>query len=654
LQDSHGRIIWSNIQVLDPARSAITRHICRDSHGGEAGLASDELADTTMDDTRMSRNAGRAVGARAFLRASAWVLLPAALAVTGCAGEAERSAPGGEAARMAAAVRHGGSGSGGGRLMMVSAAGSYLAGSFAQRNRDYGSAADYFSSVLSTDAENRSIRRSAYLSLVAGGRMEEALEIARIVVAENPGAVIASLSLVVDDVRKKQYEAASRRLEAMPRRGLNTFTVPLLLAWSKAGEKKYDEALATLAKIAEIPNFAVLAVMHQGLINDIAGRRDAAEAAYRQALGNRPTLRVVEALGAFLERQGRGQEAEEIYKSYLAENPESGALDEAFERRQGTGAAKVPPRAVADPVEGMAEVFYNLAGTLAQGRSSDPALIYGRFALYLNPDFPIGQLLVGGILESVDRAADAIAVYDKVDPKSSLSWAARLRKAGALHGLERTDEAIALLRSMAEERPADPDAPIRLGDTLRAKERFDEAAEAYSSAVRRIGTLEKRHWSVLYARGIAYERTKRWPLAEKDFLRALELTPEQPYVLNYLGYSWVDQGLHLERAQRMIERAVALRPNDGYIVDSLGWVLYRLGKYQGAAEQLERAVTLRPEDATINDHLGDAYWRVGRYTEAQFQWKRALSLDPDKELIPEIQRKLRSGLLAKNPADRPG
>ena len=179
---------------------------------------------------------------------------------------------------------------------------------------------------------------------------------------------------------------------------------------------------------------------------------------------------------------------------------------------------------------------------------------------------------------------------------------------------------------------------------------MEEAVKAYDEAVKRIGALERRHWSLLYTRGIALERSKQWPRAEADFLAALEFEPEQPYVLNYLGYSWVDQGINLERAQKMIERAVELRPNDGYVVDSLGWVLYRLGKFAGAVRELERAVELRPEDPIINDHLGDAYWRVGRRQEARFQWRRSLSLEPEDDLLAVLRDKIKAGL---GDADKP-
>ena len=292
----------------------------------------------------------------------------------------------------------------------------------------------------------------------------------------------------------------------------------------------------------------------------------------------------------------------------------------------------------------MAEVFFNLAGTLAQGRSADLALIYGRFALRLRSDFPLAQVLLGGLLESLDRRAEALALYETVNPDSTLYWSARLRRAETLDDLSRTEEAIDQLRQMAAERNGRSDALIRLGDMLRSKKRFKEAVDTYSQAIGRIGDLDKNNWSLLYARGISYERSKQWAAAEADFLQALKLSPEQPFVLNYLGYSWVDQGIKLDRAKEMIERAVQLRPNDGYIVDSLGWVLYRLGDYRGAVAKLERAVILRPDDPTINDHLGDAYWRVGRALEARFQWRRALSLEPEKKDIPMIEKKLRRGL----------
>ncbi len=532
-------------------------------------------------------------------------------------------------------------------VQLVSASGKYLAGRYARRSRDFSTAANYLSDALSIDANNRKIRRQTFFALVAGGRMSEAAVLAKEIVAADKGAAIANLSLVVEDAFASKFDAAAKRLDSMPRRGMSTFAAPLLLAWTKAALGDIEGAVKSLDALKKIASFAALRHMHVGLIYEQAGKTELADQALKKASKGTTSIRVVMGYGHFLERQGRLAEAKALYDGYIAKNS-GDALEGTLER---LAAKRPPPTFVATPKDGLAEVFFNLAGTLAQGRSSDLALIYGRMALRLRPKFPLAQLLLGGLLESLSRGADAIALYEKVDPKSPVSWSARLRRASSLDEMGKTQDAIALLEKMAEERKDRFEPLIRIGDLHRSKKKFEDAIASYDRAIKRVGTLEKNHWSLLYARGIAFERAKQWPNAEKDFLHALELSPEQPFVLNYLGYSWVDQGLKLDRAKKMIRRAVELRPNDGYIVDSLGWVLYRLGDYPAAAKNLERAVVLRPEDPTINDHLGDAYWRVGRKFEARFRWKRALSLDPEKDLIPQIEEKLRDGLKKKDDGD---
>jgi Flp pilus assembly protein TadD len=185
---------------------------------------------------------------------------------------------------------------------------------------------------------------------------------------------------------------------------------------------------------------------------------------------------------------------------------------------------------------------------------------------------------------------------------------------------------------------------MALGNVLRARKQFAECADVYSKAIDTITKDEKSNWLIYYYRGICYERAKQWPKAQADLQKSLELFPEQPLVLNYLGYSWIDQGIHLDEGMSMIKRAVDQRADDGYIVDSLGWAHYRLGHMDEAVKQLERAVELKPEDPTINDHLGDAYWRVGRTLEAQFQWSHARDLKPEPEDLAKIESKLKSGL----------
>ena len=531
-------------------------------------------------------------------------------------------------------------------ILLASAAGKYLAGNHAQRMRDFGAAADYLTDALTVDDGNRDLRRRAFLAMLTSGQMEAAAKLARVIVKSGSKLPLARLSLAVEDARAGKFEAAAKHFERMSRRGVNAVMIPLLLAWTRAGQGNTEAALEALAVLVKGGRFRVVHDLHAGLINEIGGNMAAAEKAYAHARDRRLTLSVVQALGTLFERTGRSGKAKALYAEFLKSNPDTEIVEAALVR---IAAGERPERTVKDAYQGMAEVFYNMANTLTRGRAIEQALIYGNFFLHMRPDYPVGQMLVAGILESLERYEEAIKVYDGIKPDSPLRWTARMRKASNLDALGKTKAAIGELSTMADEQVARSGALIELGNLLRGKKRYEEAITAYTNALPRIGEPKKRHWSLFYSRGISFERAKRWPDAEKDFLRALELNPDQPYVLNYLGYSWIDQGINLARARKMIERAVKNRPNDGYIVDSLGWALYRMGEYKAAARRLEQAVLLRPEDPTINDHLGDAYWRVGRQLEANFQWKRALTLKPEADQIPAIEKKIRDGLAGDAP-----
>ena len=296
--------------------------------------------------------------------------------------------------------------------------------------------------------------------------------------------------------------------------------------------------------------------------------------------------------------------------------------------------------------EGLAEALFDLASVVNQPETIDLALLYARCALQLRPDLSLAQLLLSDVLSAQNKPEKSLAILAEFPPGSPYSWSARLRIAANLEMLDRTDEAVTLLREMSSEAPTRAGAAMQLGDLLRAKKRFNEAVDAYDEAIRRLqasGAPER--WSLFYSRGIALERSGQWKPSEADFLHALELKPDQPLVLNYLGYSWIDKGENLERGLKMIEKAVELRPEDGYIVDSLGWAHYRLGDYSSAVQYLEKAIELVPEDPTINDHLGDAYWQSGRPSEARFQWRRALQFGPETDEIKPIEAKLDRGIV---------
>jgi tetratricopeptide (TPR) repeat protein len=531
-----------------------------------------------------------------------------------------------------------------------SSPGSYLAGLHAERHGKAGPAGDFLLHALDADPENLNLLNRAFLLMVEEGRFDEATSLAERVLDINPEATLPILTLAMGDVIEGDLHLAEVKLRSLPEEGFNKFLKPLILSWVLLGQGLELEAEMALTPLSENSGFAVLRDLHLGLIRDVSGDGKKAMESYENAFssGFPSSFRLVEIFGNFFERSGHSEKALEIYRNYLETASNAYMIEPALARLENN---KKPEAVVGSVRDGMAEALFNIAGALHQEDAAKIALIYSRLAGFLRPDFPINQALLAEIYELQGRKESAKSLYETIRPGTPHRWMADLRVALILDELDRTEEALAALRALANDRPDSVESLVSMGDILRTSERFKEAIAAYDEAVARIDEMEKRHWALLYARGIALERAKLWQRAEDDLLRALELQPGQPYVLNYLGYSWVEQGVNLERAREMIEEAVKLKPRDGYIIDSLGWVLFRFGEFERAVRELERAVELRPHDSTINDHLGDAYWRTGRRNEARFQWRRALNLDPTPELAVSLETKLTKGL--DNAGDEP-
>jgi len=521
--------------------------------------------------------------------------------------------------------------------------GNYLAGRFAYRQRDVTSAAGFYREVLKKDDENRALVQRALLLTAQDGRIDQAIPLARQLVALDPGSKIGHLTLIVSAVADGRLDDALARVTSLERNGIYELLAPILEGWLKLGRGDFDAALAAIKPIATKQAFKMYHAYHSALMADVSGRDDIAQDNFRLAMMAVPggTLRVINAYSTFLLRDGRREEARSLYEEFRKHNPDSPWLDAILATIEQT----IRPEQVAPTAKaGIAEAFFGAASTLPNESAGDTGLIYAYLALHLRPDFPVVQLLVGEILDSLGRHEAAIKVYSGISMKSPYSWSARLRAAADLARVGRIDESVSILGGMVNENPKRSDAAIAVADVLRRNERFEEAVTYYDMAIARTQGVEARHWSLFYSRGVTLERIDQWASAEADFLKALELQPDQPLILNYLGYSWVEQGINLEHAMELIERAVALRPNDGYIVDSLGWAFYRLGDFKSAVKHLERAVELRADDPIITDHLGDIYWRVGRELEARFQWERALVLGAEEDAAVFIQQKLKEGL----------
>ena len=522
--------------------------------------------------------------------------------------------------------------------------GSYLAGRQARANREISVAADYFDHALMIEPNDPALTRRTFMLMLADGRMDRAVSLAEQVRIVSSRDLMANLTMASQAFRDGDYSEAREILSVIERSGFTKLLVGLLMAWSYAGEGAVTKAQEELGKLDTANGFDSFILFHRALIYDQAGRQEEAGKYYEETgkTRARDALRVALAYGSYLERAGDAEAARRLYADYIRRVSDNPVVGVALERVGNVSAKRLVPDAAA----GAAETLYGAASVLAQDRARDAAVLYLRLALHIRPDYPIAQTLLADTYETDRNWQAAIDIYQSIEPSSEYSWNARIRTAWAYEQLNKTAEAEALLKSMAAERGQDVDSLVTLADILRSRKRFAESAETYGLAIDRVPDLEERHWALFYARGIAHERSNQWPRAEKDLLKALDLRPQQPLVLNYLGYSWADQGIHLDRAVEMIKQAVSLRPNDGYIVDSLGWVLYRLGRYGDAVEKLERAAELRPEDPVINDHLGDAYWQVGRYKEARFQWRRALSFEPETDQVPIIESKLAVGLVA--------
>ena len=527
-------------------------------------------------------------------------------------------------------------------LMHSTASGSYLAARHAGVERDSGTAAAYYLNVLKADPRNADLLSRTFLSVLTDGDIDEAGRLADRLIQLDRTDRIARLVIGVRALKQKQYAIARQNFAQSVRGPVTDLTATLLSAWALAGAGDTHAAIDTLDRLAGPDWYAIFKDLHGGLILDVANNKKEAGKRYERAYKADPmALRTVQAYAHYLSRNGGKDDALKLYQQFnkgVADHPV--VVEEMKEISAGD---RLPPLADS-PRAGAAEALYGLGASIGRRGGEDLALVYLQLALYLEPTHAMALLSLADLYDSLKKPELAIKIYDRIPASSPLRRNAEIQVASDLDSLDRTDEAKKRLEALIAEHPKDSEAIIALGNILRGRKAFAECAEVYSKAVDNLAVPEKANWVLFYFRGICYERSKQWPKAEADLKKALELFPDQPLVLNYLGYSWVDQGVNLDEGMSMIRRAVEQRPDDGYIVDSLGWANFRIGNYEEAVKDLDRAVELKPDDSTINDHLGDAYWRVGRVLEAHFQWSHAKDLNPDPEDLPKIEQKLKSGL----------
>jgi tetratricopeptide (TPR) repeat protein len=520
--------------------------------------------------------------------------------------------------------------------------GNYLSGRVARGDHDTIAAAEFYSKALAEDPGNEIILEQTFLLEAASAHWDRAIDLAKELVKIEPTHRIAQFLLGCEAFKQGKYKEADEHFAAARQGPIADLTSTLARAWVQEADGKPDEAFATLDSLSDADWAQFYQRYHRALIADLAGKHDVARQAFAQAFKKNPsTLRVADAYARHAVNNNNRRLARQTLKTHIAKSS-THPLSEALLAEIDEG--KEPPLLVTSPTQGLAEVFYGIGDALAGEGGLDMGIIFLQFALYLESDFPLAHAALAEAYDSAKKYELEMLALDQIKQDSPLWLNVQIQKSFALNSLERIDDAKVLLEALIEKDPKDVRPLDALGNILRSHERYGEARDYYTRALALIPKPTKDNWTLFYSRGVCNERMKDWPAAEADFEEALALSPDESLVLNYLGYSWVDQGSNLKQAMDYIRKAVKLKPDDGYYVDSLGWAYYRLGNLPAAVENLERAVELKPDDPIINDHLGDAYWKVGRALEAKYQWQQALTLKPEEDQVLTLRQKIAGGL----------
>lgn len=521
-------------------------------------------------------------------------------------------------------------------------AGAYLAAREAGFARDHVRAIPFLERLLAASPDDIQVRERLIVAQMAMGDFARAARLATTLAEVAPGNAVGLLARMAEAFARRDYARVLELTGAIP----NPAPLDnLAAAWAHLGQGSMTEALAVLETVSTQSGMGPFALYCRALMLALVGDAEGAleileDPVVQAALNRRGVLAHVQLLGL----AARFDEAIALIDSAFpgASDPELARLRTAYAAGQ-----TLPFDIITSPGDGMAEVYAVMAAAMrGPQQQQQDALIYAQAALAINPRLTDAVIVVGQILEDQGQFELAAAAFARIGPEDAFALVAAFGLASTLEAQGDIDGAISVLEQAVAGDPDSRAAPQLLGDALRRAGRHADALAAYTRAIELTQAAgQPVDWRLWFARGVAHERSGQWPQAEADFRAALALEPGQPMVLNYLGYSLVERRENLDEALAMIERAVAAEPDSGYIVDSLAWALFRLGRFSEALPHMERAVALMPTDPILNDHLGDVFWAVGRKREARFQWRRALSFGPHEDLdMDRVRRKLEVGL----------
>lgn len=526
-------------------------------------------------------------------------------------------------------------------------AGSYLAGRFAQRQQDWDAAQGYMNKVLSYDSNNDEMIQRTFLLALGAGNFATAKTLAQKLVdaKKKDGTELALIFLSCDAINHDDFKTALSFLDKLPAEGFGQYTKPMLTAWALMGQGNKAAALKMLSDNASPDDPAYH--MHAGMMEELSGNMAAAAEHYKAAMAGGLSLHTAVMVANFFERYGKPEVSRNIY----------GGLDKIYPYNPFITAMAHDPKRVLKPnitraADGAALALFDLATLLYEKRAYDSAQIYGSLVQELSPASPFAKMMMGDIATLHEKYGKAIADYSAIDSSSPIYWISRVRMAEVYEAGGQADKAIAMLTAMSQDEATRVPALVSLGDVYRRQGKYEDAVAAYNKVLAGGTPVTEAEWPVIYARGMAEERLNRWPLAEKDLLQALSFQPDNPMILNFIAYSWASQGVNLNKALEYAKHAVALKPDDGYILDSYGWTLFRLSQYKESVIWLEQAVAQVPEDSTLLDHLGDAYWEVGRRDEARYQWRHAHDVSQDAAFKAVAEQKIQHGITVPSQVSR--
>lgn len=517
-------------------------------------------------------------------------------------------------------------------------AGNYLASRFAQTHHDWKSASSFINPILKSESSHDDILYRAMIIAMGAGDHERAIQLAEQTKNNGNKSTIADVFLLVHAFKNNDTDKAIEIYKTLPQDPTIRFIGPFVKAWLDAAKGKIN--------IKNLKQNTVQ-LYHGILISDFLNDHEDIEKMIEKAMNLENVSSVeVERIADLYGHVGMKDKAITLYTTIIEQNPDSPNNEFLENKIENLNKGTDIPlfKKITDVQHGMAQAFYDVSKIMYNESNDDSARVFANIAQYLAPEMTESVFLLAEINARHKQYDEAISLYKTVPNDDENFMQAQFDIVDIYEDTEQFDEALEVLKRLSA-KDKKPDTLIKIGDLYRHRSEYQSALDWYNKAVSALGgSVTKDYWHLHYVRGIAYEQTDRWKKAESELKAALDFQPNHPYILNYLGYSWVDRGENLDKATEMIQKAVNLKPNDGYITDSLGWAQYRNSDFKSAVKSLERAVELLPYDPTVNDHLGDAYWQVGRKLEARFQWERAKNNSEDEEQIKAIEEKLKHGL----------